>query len=216
MKSAIAGLGLAALLVVTNAHAGPLSFSNLGDTGTINYSGNIEGADVEGLTATTTFRLDQIVDNSFVFDVKIENTANHLWEDARISRIGLNVDPDVIGVSASSPWYAMLGGSVPNGFGAVDMCIGEEKQGGFQCQGGPGGVSKNSVASFLLTMNFETAPAAVWFDNLVVRWQSLTSETLGFNGDSGTGTPVAVPAPGALALLGLGLLGVGLARRLTS
>tara|TARA_R110000850_G_scaffold101397_3_gene209771 strand:+ start:478 stop:1140 length:663 start_codon:yes stop_codon:yes gene_type:complete len=211
-------LVVASLMIAGSASASMISFDSVGDSGTIFYGGNIEQTEVEGLTASTSFTLTEIKTSSFVFDIVLANTTSSLWEESRVSRIGFNVDANVTSVTASSPWVALLGGSFPNQFGAMDICVQGQSQG--SCNGGPGGVENGDSASFSLELGFASLPGAVTLDNFGVRWQSLNSEALGYDDASGTGTPVTkVPEPGTLGLLGLGVLGLvvsGRRRRLQS
>lgn len=211
-------LVVASLMIAGSASASMISFDSVGDSGTIFYGGNIEQTEVEGLTASTSFTLTEIKTSSFVFDIVLANTTSSLWEESRVSRIGFNVDANVTSVTASSPWVALLGGSFPNQFGAMDICVQGQSQG--SCNGGPGGVENGDSASFSLELGFASLPGAVTLDNFGVRWQSLNSEALGYDDASGTGTPVTkVPEPGTLGLLGLGALGLvvsGRRRRLQS
>lgn len=203
---------LAGLMFAGSASAAMITFDSVGDSGTIHYGGNIDQTDVEGLSASTSFTLTEIKSSSFVFDIVVANTTNSLWEESRVSRIGFNVDPNVTSVTASSPWFALLGGSFPNQFGQLDICIQGQTQG--SCSGGPGGVEIGDSASFSLELGFASLPGSVTLDNFGVRWQSLNSEALGYDDDSGTGTPVTkVPEPGTLGLLGLGVLGLTMAGR---
>lgn len=203
---------LAGLMIAGSASAAMITFDSVGDSGTIHYGGNIDQTDVDGLSASTSFTLTEINTSSFVFDVVVANTTNSLWEESRVSRIGFNVDPNVTSVTASSPWFALLGGSFPNQFGALDICIQGQTQG--SCNGGSGGVEIGGSANFSLELGFASLPGAVTLDNFGVRWQSLNSQALGYDDDSGTGTPVTkVPEPGTLGLLGLGVLGLTMAGR---
>ncbi len=201
---------LAGLMIAGGASATMISFDSVGDSGTVYYGGNISVTDVDGLSASTSFTLTEIKASSFVFDVVVANATSSLWEESRVSRIGFNVDPDVTSVTASSPWLAVLGGSFPNQFGALDICIQGKTQG--DCNGGPGGVGIGDSDSFSLELGFASLPGTVTLDNFGVRWQSLNSVALGYSDDSGTGTPVTkVPEPGTLGLFGLGVLGLALA-----
>lgn len=205
-------LVVASLMIAGSASAAMISFDSVGDSGTVYYGGNIEQTDVEGLAASTSFTLTEIKTSSFVFDIVLSNTTSSLWEESRVSRIGFNVDANVTSVTASSPWVALLGGSFPNQFGALDICVKGQSQG--SCSGGPGGVGIGGSASFSLELGFASLPGTVTLDNFGVRWQSLNSQALGFDDDSGTGTPVTkVPEPGTLGLLGLGVLGLVVAGR---
>ena len=99
---------LAGLMIAGSASAAMITFDSVGDSGTIHYGGNIEGTDVEGLSASTSFTLAEIKTSSFVFDVVVANTTNSLWESSRVSAIGFNVDSDVTSASVintnSSNW----------------------------------------------------------------------------------------------------------------
>jgi hypothetical protein len=205
----------------TAAHAVPmLSFSTVGDTGTIEYDGNIGTNDVDGLTAETTFTLIGISADGteWMFEVTVRNTTDDtIWEEARVSRIGFDVDPSIVDAEATGSWEAVLNQSFPNQFGSIDLCVQATSQG--DCSGGPGGPGIGETSSFDLTLFFASAIDSVVLDNFGVRYQSLTSEQLGFNGASGTGsgTPTTrVAEPATIALLGFGLLGLGLVRRRTA
>jgi len=208
-----ASLVFAGLIIAGNAGASMITFDSVGDFAMIHYGGNIDQTDVDGLSASTSFTLAEIKSSSFVFDIMVANTTDDsLWEDSRVSRIGFNVDPNVTSVTASSPWFALLGGSFPNQFGPLDICIQGQTQG--NCQGGPGGVGIGGSSSFSLELGFASLPSAVTLDNFGVRWQSLDSDALGYDDDSGTGSPTTkVPEPGTLGLLGLGVLGFALTGR---
>ncbi|MFO7994119.1 MAG: cistern family PEP-CTERM protein [Marinobacter sp.] len=213
-------LVLAGLMIAGGANATMISFDTVGDTGTVHYGGNIDQTDVEGLSASTSFELKEIKNSSFVFDVMVANNTNSLWEEARVSAIGFNVDPDLdsASVDGNSTWFTVLNSQFPNQFGPLDICI-KDGGGTNSCQGGGGdGVEIGDSTSFLLELGFDGLPEAVTLDNFGVRWQSLVSEELGYGVDddeaSGTGTPVSkVPEPGTLGLFGLGVLGLTLLGR---
>lgn len=206
------------MALVGTANASLITFSNIGDTGEIHYNGNIDGIDVEGLSAKTLFTLTEVTGNSFVFDFSMENTSDSsLWQVSRIKGVGFNVDPNISDVTTDhSSWVSSLNTSLPNGFGALEVCLSEHPEG--NCGGGNGGVNIGNMVSFSLELIFsDPLPTSINLDNFGIRWQSLNSEALGYDDESGTGTPVMkVSEPGTLGLLGLGFLGVLLAARRTS
>lgn len=204
---------LIGLMIAGCASATMISFDSKDDYGTVYYGGNIDGTDVDGLSASTSFELTGVNDSSLVFEIELKNTSTSLWESSRVSRIGFNIDSEVTSVTASSPWVAVLDkNKFPNNFGELDICIKGEDEG--NCTGGPGGVEIGGSATFSLELFFNTLPAVVNLDNFGVRWQSLDSEALDIRGDSGTGTPISkVPEPGTLGLFGLAVLGISMAGR---
>ena len=221
-KMGITALTWSALLVAGVSQAVPFTFNDIGDTVTVDYGGNIEGEDVDGLTARTKFELTEIDSNKLTFAITITNTSDtSIWENTRIAAIGFNTDPGItnVGTPSDNNWRAVLDGGFPNGFGSIDICFKTGQAN--NCQGGGGGgVSLgNAPVTFSVDLIFEGSPSSVTFSNFGVRYQSLDSEELGIDGGSGTGTPdsgssfAEIPEPTGLLLFGAGLIGLGLSRR---
>ena len=229
----IAGVAAGALVaasaeanIIIDSAAVPTDFS-------IVFDGNIDGDDVDGLTGQADFSYQGLVDfdggddNAYQFDVVVSNTSDpNIWDDSRISALVFNVVDLPDGGGSSGDWQVFIlrtgpgaQPALPNGFGQVDICVKEEVAGA--CQGGgSGGVSiGEDPAVFTLFLAYDSVPSSITLSNFGVRYQSLTSAELGFDGDSGTGTGTPgngtpVPEPATLALLGIGLLGAGyMARR---
>lgn len=107
-----------------------------------------------------------------------------------------------------------LTGAFPNQFGNLDVCFTM----GNSCQGGQnGGVTASATSmNFTFVLAFAGSLASnpsVALSQFGIRYQSLSSTwyTAWENGDSGTGT--RIPEPGSLMLMGMGLMGLGVARR---
>ena len=215
-KATGAGLACAVFSLATLGHATPVTFSSIGDSTTISYTGlvDIDGVTtpVPDLTAETTFELTNIDGNDFVFSVSVSNTADPgIFQQAELRSIGFNTNPDVIAADATDDWEATLDENFPVGFGFVDVCAFISEPG--SCLGGQEGLGIGANSGFDLILSFAELPDSVTVDNFVVRWFRLTSEELGFEDQSGIGVPVPVPEPSPLALLALGLLGMGLLAR---
>ncbi len=188
---------------------------SVGDTVEVLFDGNIDGADVAGLSASALIEVESISGNTLVLSVTLTNTSTVLWETARVSAFGFDTNPDVVSASLESTVFSNinLGGSFPNGFGSIDLCVINNRN---NCNGGGnGGLVIGASTELTLTLNFNDDITSVELDNFGVRYQSLSSEQLGFDDASGTGRPTsAIPEPGSTAMFLLGgLLVAGIVRK---
>ncbi len=186
-----------------------------GDSFTVDFGGNIGGVDVAGLSASALISVESIVGSTLVLNVQLTNTSTVLWESARVSAFGFDTNPDVVSAQLDSDVYrnVNLGGQFPNGFGSVDLCVINNRN---NCSGGgSGGLAIGESTTMTLTLHFNDPITSIELDNFGVRYQSLTSGALGFNGASGTGSPSSpIPEPRSTAMFLLGGLAVaGLVRR---
>ncbi len=188
--------------------ASAVTIDSVGDSFTVEFDGNIDGGDVAGLTASALIEVESIVGNTLVLEITLTNTSTVLWETSRVSSFGFDTNPDVVSASLSSGVYSSVnvGGSFPNGFGSIDLCVINNRN---NCTGGRGGglaIGESDVIT--LTLNFSQAVSSVELENFGVRYQSLSSSALGFSGASGTGSPTVpnnpIPEPGSAAMFLLG------------
>lgn len=215
LRGVVVGFVFVAGLAGFSSRAAAVTVDSVGDSFTVNFGGNIEGVDVSGLSASALFEVTSISGNTLVMDITLTNTTSILWESARVSAFGFDTNPEIVSASVDSTVFSNvnLGGQFPNGFGAVDLCVINNRN---NCTGGRGGgldIGGSTVLTLALT--FQNPVTAVELDGFGVRYQSLTSSALGFDGDSGTGrpsNPIPEPRSTAMYLLG-GLLVAGLIRK---
>jgi PEP-CTERM motif len=221
---------VAATLAVsaTPALADAITLDNgaIGQSYTFTYNGFADSTVVNGLTASTTFTLTGISGNQYQFSYSVTNTTDPTLT-SRISSFGFNTNPDITGATSTGAFsYTTLDSSYPNGIGAIDVCFKDAKTG--SCSGGgSGGLTAGQTGTGSFSLTFSQPITSLTLSDFYVRYQSITGAgnitsasgagTLtGSSSTSGGSTSTGgtdVPEPGMLGLLGISLLGLGLARR---
>lgn len=217
----LTGLAAIASLSFTTpawADAITLDSSDIGQSFSVSFDGFSNGTTIDGLTAGATFTLSSITADSYVFGYSLTNTTSGSL-DSRVSSFAFNVDPAITGASSTGAFsYAVLDSNYPNGIGTVDVCFkGSDSN---SCGGNSGGVQKGDTGTGTLTLSFDAAPDAITLSDFFNRYQSITgagkvssasgSGTITSSSTSSGGT--SVPEPGMIGILGLGLVGLALAR----
>lgn len=228
MRKAILPLlvGLSLSAMATSAHAASFLFSNVGDSYTIDFNGYTGNPDtpISGLTGQIIYSLSSISADgkTYSFGVTVANTSGGDTETSRLSGFGFNVDPDIKkngAIALSSSDFSVVGsGQVPSGFGKVEVCF--FGGGGKNCSGGGnGGAQLGQTLTGDFSLSFASAPVdGITFDNLFVRYQSITNNAAGIKGGSGVGQPTtpvsAVPEPATwgMMIVGFGLIGASMRR----
>jgi hypothetical protein len=230
MKSSLVAcitvVGLSAGLAVPAAAALPLVSTpvtllgtDIGSTFSFQYNGYINETLQSGLSARTTFRLTSVSADQKTWNFAIDELANTSGGPITASRVSLfafNVDPNVVGTSATGTFNRLgYNAVVPQFGGRFDVCF-RAGGGGTSCSGGGGsGVTLgNSIDSGSFALTFADAVASLRLDNFVVRYQSIQGSNLGASG-AGTATyfePLPEPGTWAMMITGFGLAGA-VARR---
>lgn len=203
----------ASLFLASSANA--ILITSTSDDFSVSWLYDINGTD--SVSANAAFDTVTYSSTQIIFNVVLTNTTSLAGSlgNAGLNSFGFNVNPDPTSVSIS-------GGSVFNSAGVeqnlpsidnkIDVCTWAANN----CQGGGQNnlLAAGASDSFTLTLNFSDTGDGVLFDLFGIKFQtSITSyEFTGCTSDDDC-EPTEVTAPGTLALFGLGLLGLGAARR---
>ncbi|MEA5499089.1 cistern family PEP-CTERM protein [Limnoraphis robusta Tam1] len=207
--------------VAPNGSSVGVNSGDIGDFFEVNFDGNVEENDVEGLSGQALFRLDNwgletIGGNQYTiasFFVNLTNTSTNPIS-SRISRLGFDTDPNIDeGASSVNGTFNVISDekktSFPNGVGAIEVCL---IPGTGSCEGGPGGVDTGETGTFNLKLAFaNTSLTSLNLSNFHLRYQSITGTTFGTSG-TGDGKVIAssTDAPEPLTILGTAIaLGFG-------
>lgn len=189
-----------------------ITASDVGQSFTINFDGNVDRTDVEGLSSWAKFTLQEFTGTEATFGIDLENTSTGSIT-SRTSALGFDIDgTDVSSVSVGGTLFenAHTNDSLPNGFGDIGVCLIDNKN---NCKGGGGegnggGVSTGSGAStFTATMQLTESVESFAMSNFGVRYQSIEGTDLGTSG-TGRGVPYyeapqprAIPEPSTVTAL---------------
>lgn len=199
------------------ADAITLDSGDIGQSFSVNFDGFSNGTAIGGLSAAATFTLTSITANSYMFDYSLANTTSG-GLDSRVSSFAFDVDPAITGASSTGAFsYTALDSNYPNGIGSVDVCF--KGGGSHSCGGNWGGVDAGETGTGTLTLSFASAPASITLSDFFNRYQSISGAGR-VTSASGSGTitsstssgGTSVPEPGMVGILGLGLIGIAVAR----
>jgi hypothetical protein len=226
-RFALAGVAAAALL---SAPATAVTVTAVGDVWSLQYDGRLDVGGVatvmDGLSASVQYRVvdefyDASIDRTFIgLDVTIVNSSDAaIWEQASVTGIGFNTDPDVkrIGSSVSGDYdYLVLGAPLPttDGF-RVELCV---ARWGGSCSGPQGTgteIGETGHATVYLAFAGDLTDSSIEFSNFGIRYSWVRDDQQGIIYGQGLGVPRTppVPEPASAAVFAAGALIVGAALR---
>ncbi len=229
MALASVALGASLLSLGANAAVLPVTASN-GSSLTFDMNGffkpeSAPSVTIDGLSALVTlsqFLFTATTVNGasatrVTFDYSIFNDSASPVSTSRVSNLAFSTTPNILasGTNSVSGVFGnlRLDANQPNGIGKVELCLTAANCPG----GGGGGVTQGNSGGGSVTLTFAGLISSLSLDSLFVRYQSVSCITGATCSSSASGTAVAVPAPGSLALVGVlvigGLASWGLTRR---
>lgn len=205
----------ASAALVVNADGSVTITGSGGGTGTLNFDGNSNGSQVDGLTSSLSLTFVEAVAGTYTFSYSLTNTSASPTTSSRVTAFGFNSDPNVVmnGAAITSGTVfdeIRYNTNVPNGVGEIELCFTTNN-----CAGGGGDgltIGQSTTGSFTLDFG-DMNLGSLTLDSFAVRYQSINAP--GISGGSGTGSyvpPPAVPEPGtwAMMLIGFGAVGFSL------
>jgi len=221
---------LALVLLATPAFATSVTVTGVGQQWTNYYNGIVDVSGVPtalaGLNAQVQFRVTGLVYDSGIgktllsMDIVVKNTTDStIWQNATVSGIGFNTDPNVarVGSGASGDYgFVALNQNLPTGAGfVVEVCVAGRLN---KCNGPASNatqIGQVGAASVVLAFRGDITGQPITLDNFGIRYADLFSASLGVNGMPGIGVPVTppIPEPASAAVFGIGALIVGAALR---
>lgn len=202
---AMAGASANAAITLDNA--------DVGNSFTVEYTGQAGGASTTQLDSSQEFTLDSIVNGVFSFSYTL---SNETAVASRIRSFGFNVEDLITGSANAADTYATarFGDLFPESLGNRSICF--RASGGNNCTGGPNGITQGQSATGSFALDLGIGATSITLSDFALRYQSVNPAVNGETSAVGIGTvttPVPEPGTWAMLILGFGLVGAAMRRR---
>ena len=212
LAAALAFQAAPAAADIPNPYSVTFDAGDISNPVVITFDGLVDGSVLDGLGAQLTLTLLSISGSTYTFDFDMFNpTDGSIWDTARITGFGFDIDPNAISATLTSDDFKFTGaGNYPdNGLEdhAVELCFTNNKNG--NCAGSKGGVEIGGSGDGIFALTFASPPTDVTLSGFIVRYQGLASDQYPGIG-SATGIPVpGIPEPATWAMMIIGFAAVG-------
>ena len=219
MRNLTSSLLLIAVTIFISPLASAAMFTTVGQSVVVGYNGIVDGDVIDGLSASSLYKLDSISldGRTWTFSGQLTNNGSI---DSRVSLAGFDaaVAIDVGGSSTSGDFSEVSSGNMPQGLN-LDYCM--KNAMGNNCAGGGGsGAINDQTLEFMFIVQLIDGSDILELSDFAVRYQSITGVEQGQSGvgttdfvffDEGDAPEVPLPASAWFFLSALG--GLAAARR---
>ncbi|MET0660874.1 MAG: cistern family PEP-CTERM protein [Steroidobacteraceae bacterium] len=207
---AVAAAAAAGLAAAPSANA--VLVDSVGDSFNVDFYGNGGALDATINFTVTDWSLNGLLGMDYV-GLQVNVTNNSTLASSRLTSFSIvDFDPELLYADATGGWDTSRNVNAGGGYNTVDLCVWDGQNcngGGNQGVAGAGGSETFSLALWFSSLT----SAGLDLDPFVAKFQTAAGSYHVDGKPESPTPPTSVPEPGTLALLGLGLIGIAVARR---